>query len=369
MQRFASPSLAAQMFVLVGALTTSLTADTIVLKSAVRLAPGATVVRLADVAALEGATAQSMAEVKVADASTSPFELRLEVVREALVAAQANFAKLDLSGRVCVVRPGATVVSQSAATPIVMPALAARTRPAEAARSIIDPVEVSKDATPLGVCAQLFLAKLHRRGLPLRLECSPEDLAKLAPRSGTSVDVLPRNSLEDEFVEVELVFRNGGQILARDRVRIAPKLLTECAITQFPIARSSRVDQSELKSEQRWLSPKISATALTLNAAAGRVTRVHVAAGATVLASQVKDEVVVHKNDKIVVRREVGLVAIEIDAIAIEEGAIGDMITLRATSKSARGARNAKTSEFTAEITGPGSATLRGQSTHSSEAA
>ena len=104
-------SLMATLSIALSALSAPLAADTIVLKSAIRLPQGATVVKLADIATLDGVDARALSEVKVADASTSPFELRLDAVRDALSAAHANFAKIDLSGRVCIVRPSATVVA------------------------------------------------------------------------------------------------------------------------------------------------------------------------------------------------------------------------------------------------------------------
>lgn len=369
MQRLSTPILSAQIFLLACANSSSLLADSVVLKSAIRLAPGITTVRLADIATLEGPHAQAMAEVKIADAPASPVEIRLETVREALLASQANFAKLDLSGRVCIVRPGATAVTQAAEAPAVEPSGPTRHERALPTRSIIDPTSVCQDPTPIGVCAQLFIARLGSRELPLRLECSPDDLAKFAPRDGNSVDVLPRNELEDEVVTFELVFRKGGQVLAREHARVAPKLLTEVGVTVFPIARGTQITQDEIKSESRWLSPKMSAAALSWNAAAGRIARVSLAAGATLTAAQVKDELVIHKQDKVRVRREVGLIAIELDAVALEEGAIGDTISLRTVSKSIRGAKSTKPSEFVAEITGPGTATLRSAPSPSKETA
>ncbi len=362
MQRLSTPILTAHIFLLTCAGSASLLADTVALKSATRLAPGTTTIRLADIATLQGPHAQAMGDVKISDAPASPVEIRLETVREALVTAQANFAKLDLSGRACMVRPGATVVSAAQNAKIEEPIVTARTAIPEPTRTIIDPYAVCDDPTPIGVCAQLFIAKLGSRNLPLQLECTAEDFAKFAPRAGNSVDVLPRNVLEDEVVEIELVFRKGGQVLARDHARIAPKLLTPVGVTLVPIARGTKIAQDEIKPETRWLGPKASASALTWNSASGRVARVNIAAGVSMSAAQVKDEVVIHKNDKVTVRREVGLIAIELDAVAIEEGAVGDLIKLRATGKSQRGARLAKAAEFAAEITGPGTATLRAAS-------
>ncbi len=360
-------SLMATLSIALSALSAPLAADTIVLKSAIRLPQGATVVKLADIATLDGVDARALSEVKVADASTSPFELRLDAVRDALSAAHANFAKIDLSGRVCIVRPSATVVAIAQAPKVA--AEKARITAPESNKAIIDPLTVIDDSTPLGVCAQLFVARLSVRGLPLRLECSPEDLAKFAPREGQSADVLPRNSLEDEVVDVELIFRRDGRVIARDHVRIEPKLQTACGVVVMPLERGARIAPSDLRTELRWLSPKASEHTLTLHDAAGRIARNSVTAGTALLSTQVKDEVVVHKNDKVIVRREVGLIAIELDAIAAEEGAVGDRITLRSTGKSTRGARNAKPAEFIAEITGPGTAILRGPSTESARTA
>ena len=63
----------------------------------------------------------------------------------------------------------------------------------------------------------------------------------------------------------------------------------------------------------------------------------------------------VKRRDIVKVRREVGVIAIEIEAIALEDGAVGDVIAFEHHGR--RRARDAKA--FTAEITGPGEAVIR----------
>jgi flagella basal body P-ring formation protein FlgA len=63
----------------------------------------------------------------------------------------------------------------------------------------------------------------------------------------------------------------------------------------------------------------------------------------------------IRRNEKVTIRRELGTMAVEISAIAEEDGALGETIRFRAVDRKDR--RDQRT--FTAEVTGPGRAVIR----------
>jgi hypothetical protein len=73
--------------------------------------------------------------------------------------------------------------------------------------------------------------------------------------------------------------------------------------------------------------------------------------------------IAIRRNDRVIVRRELGLVAIELEAIAQQDGRLGQRILLqRAGSPRDRNARSKPADDgatFTAEVIGNGRAVIR----------
>src|SRR5215510_12395649 len=105
-------------------LTLASNADTIMLKSSVRLASGSTAVRLADIADLDGPEATALSEMTITTIKdgSAPIEIPIRDVRARLEEARINWGHISLNGRSVTVRPGSGLAG-AAAAPLAMTAL------------------------------------------------------------------------------------------------------------------------------------------------------------------------------------------------------------------------------------------------------
>ena len=78
-------------------------------------------------------------------------------------------------------------------------------------------------------------------------------------------------------------------------------------------------------------------------------------AGALVTSDDIERPLAVRRNERIMVRREVGMVAIEFEAVALEDGLPGDVIAVEQAAKGRR--RDAQA--LSAEVVAPGRSVVR----------
>ncbi|MFZ9880919.1 MAG: flagellar basal body P-ring formation chaperone FlgA [Phycisphaerales bacterium] len=321
-------------------------ADSVTLRTSVRVAAGRDVV-LADIATLDGPAAERLATTVITRADAGAFEISLEKVRQRLVDAGADLRTLDVRGEKTVVRPAAIAKAP--------PARVAATAIEREAVTVVDPSLYAGNATPLAIACELVRNAHPDADGALRIELSREDLDELAPAAGLRHEIVAKSSLSADRVELEVVAFRGHEIVSRNRVRLSPKLEREVAVAESDNRRGAALSSASFRIEKRLVSPTESARLADPASVAGRVLAQTVPAGTVLRADHLAKEIAVRRNDRVLVRREIGMVAIELEAGALEDGAAGETIALETTgSRRVRDQRR-----VTAEITGQGRAVIR----------
>jgi len=319
----------------------------------VRIAPGSAFT-LADIADLDGPEAESLAGIVLGRGETGAFELSAERIRQQLVVAGGNPAKIEFIGTRTVVRPlraaGEVPAVQTAASPAAPIA-----QLADGVR-VIDPAGHAGTSTPLAIICEIVRNAYGEDACDLRLHIAEATLAQIAPAPGVRYEVAKKSSLRGPRLELEVVARAAGREPQRTRVRIDVRFEREVLVSRGETRRGGRADGDAATVERRMLTPDEARTAADPHAVAADATFARaVPRGGVVERDDLTRPEQVKRRDIVKVRREVGVIAIEIEAIALEDGAVGEVIAFEHHGR--RRARDAKA--FTAEITGPGEAVIR----------
>ncbi|MBI1303716.1 MAG: flagellar basal body P-ring formation protein FlgA [Phycisphaera sp.] len=345
-------ALAAALALLASAATA--VADTVTLRASVRVAADRAV-SLADIAELEGARATALSTAVVADASSSAREVTADAVRARLAAAGADLSEIRFRGERSIVRPlaaGATAPREAAREK----APATEPRPARhAAPVVVDPSRHEGLATPLGLVSDMLVHAFGVDGAQLELHIAEEDLARLAPRGSMRVEIAARSALRADSVAFEVIFHDGDEIASRERVRVLPRVVREVAVASEPIRRGRPVAPESVSIERRALAPTVAARAADPTLAMGATLTRSINRGAVLAQEDLVAAASIRRNDRVLVRREVGGVVIELEAVALEDGAVGDTIAF--TRPGVGRARDAK--QIHAEVVGNGRAIVR----------
>lgn len=344
-------------------------ADLIDLHPSTRVAPGAPVT-LADVAKLEGSTVARLAALELARASDSAFTIEAPAIRSKLEAAGAAAGSVRIRGERVVVRPARGASAEpdpSGETPRRGGLLTSRrdTR-------VIDPSQVTGEGTPLGIICGMFRNAFESERDALRIGVSSSDLERIAPKPGMRYEVTPSGSLRSDFVGIDVVGLHGEKPVSRERVRVSVLLVRDTAVATTPLRRGTTLDAGNSTSETRNLPPSQALRAIAPAAALGATLVRGVDAGKALLEEDLASPIAVRRNDKVVVRRELGSIVIELEATALQDGKVGDTISLRsmvaARGKTSEGAgpsregRNRNMADdgtFTAEVVAARRAVIR----------
>jgi flagella basal body P-ring formation protein FlgA len=333
-------------------------ADTIALRPSARVAPGDPVT-LADIAELKGDEAQRFAEVEIARGADKAFEIEIAAVREKLAGAGAKGTTLHFAGERVVVRPSRT--PKVDAKPIA-PAAAARAAAPEEAEGI-DPALYAGNGTPLGVVCELLRNAFGADASALRLHISAADHAKLAPKPGFRHEVSARSAIKSDFVSFEIAALNGDHQVSRERVRVSVRLIREVCVATDAARRGRPLTGEAFTVETREIAPSVAERAALPSALANTSLARSLDAGVVIAGEDLVKGIAIRRNDRVIVRRELGLVAIELEAIAQQDGRLGERILLqRAGSPRDRNARSKPADDgatFTAEVIGNGRAVIR----------
>ena len=333
-------------------------ADTIALRPSARVAPGDPVT-LADIAELKGDEAQRFAEVEIARGADKAFEIEIGAVREKLADAGAKGATLRFAGERVVVRPSRT--AKVDAKPIA-PAAAARATAPEQVEGI-DPALYAGNGTPLGVVCELLRNAFGADASALRLHISAADHAKLAPKAGLRYEVSARSAIKSDFVSFEIAALSGDHQVARERVRVSVRLVREVCVATDAARRGRPLTGEAFTIETREVAPSVAERAALPSALANTSLARSLDAGVVIAGEDLVKGIAIRRNDRVIVRRELGLVAIELEAIAQQDGRLGERILLqRAGSPRDRNARSKPADDgatFTAEVIGNGRAVIR----------
>ena len=319
-------------------------ADSVRLRAAVRVAPDAEIT-LADVAELDGAKALALAKTRVGRGETGAFTLSAERVRQQLVVAGADMRALEIEGTATIVRPlrGGT------------PARDARDAAQAQGVRVIDPAEHAGTTSALAVICEIMKNAYGEDAANLRLEAGEEQLAKIAPVAGFRYEVVRKTALHASRVEFEVIARNAEADEFRTRVRFTPKLEPEVLVARGESRRGDVADDTSVAHEKRLLDLEQAKDALSSGELRDGTFARTVAAGKTIERGDLSRTADIKRRETITVRREVGMVAIEFEAVALEDGAKGDVISVERTDRK----KSRENKPLSAVVTGPGRAVIR----------
>ncbi|MFM7135121.1 MAG: flagellar basal body P-ring formation chaperone FlgA [Planctomycetota bacterium] len=330
------------------ALVQSAAADSVTLRPSARVAPGEPV-RIGDIADLEGPDAERLAEVEVARADSGAFEIALDSVRQRAVAAGADPSRIAFRGERTVVRPLRAAKPRPDAEP------KATAAPAAPKTVVIDPAATADAATPIAIaCGLVSNAQSEHRG-SLRIEIAADELARIAPEPGFRYEVAPKSALSAERVDVEIAALRGDEVVKRERVRLHVRVEREVAVAKAAAKRGERLAEETIAVERRLVSVADAGRVADPTAARDATLARTVSAGEVLRSDDLARQIAVRRNERVIVRREIGMVAIELEAIALEDGAPGETIALER-----RGAVKARDGRpISAEVVGRGRAVIR----------
>ena len=275
------------------AATAATTAAGIVrLLPSVRIAPGCAFT-LADIADLDGPEAESLADIVLGRGETGAFELSAERIRQQLVVAGGNPAKIEFIGTRTVVRPLRAAGEVPAATAGANTATAhttpGNTTPANTGAAagdipatpvaqqadgmrVIDPAGHAGTSTPLAIICEIVRNAYGEDACDLRLHIAEATLAQIAPVPGVRYEVAKKSSLRGPRLELEVVARAAGREPQRTRVRIDVRFEREVLVSRGEARRGGRADGDAATVERRMLTPDEARTAADPHAVAADAT-------------------------------------------------------------------------------------------------
>ena len=346
-------------------------ADTITLRPSVRVAPGAEFT-LAEVAGLDGDAARELAGIVIGTGEQGAFELGADRIRQKLVVAGADMKVLEFVGARTVVRPllgaardsaapgarsnassdaGADARQNAGAT-----AGSAAPSTAVAGTRTVDPAAHIGNGDALAVICEMIANAFGSEARDLRLECTEEQLAKIAPKPGVRYEIARKSLLRASRVELEVIAHQANGDEFRTRVRVTPRLEREVLVAAGDLRRGSTAAGDGIAVEKRLLTIDEARESAEISARDGATLARGVSRGAVLSRTDLARAAEIKRRDTVTVRREIGTIVIELDAVALEDGAVGDVITFERAD--ARG-RNRDARAFSAEVVGPGRAVIR----------
>jgi flagella basal body P-ring formation protein FlgA len=284
-------------------------ADTVTLRSFVRVAPGAALT-LGEVAELSGPDAQALASVIVMAAGEMESSLDLSRIRELLKAQPGlNLGRLELSGSVCRVRRAAPA-----------PAVVATPAPARTPEPVGETV---KDRVAARIASTL-------NADPANLKLDFEDQADLlrTPVAGRTIAIQPTGQSDKMSMSIRVY--EGDTIVAQGVARVGVHVRRDVMIAKTNLSRGMQTKAEMLEADSQWLPP--TAQPATEAQAVGALVKGRVDAGKVVLARDVEPPVVVHKGDLVSVACVAGTVVVGTTARAKENGVDGQVIELQSLS-------------------------------------
>jgi flagella basal body P-ring formation protein FlgA len=335
-------------------------ADTIRMVPSVRIASGKEIT-LADLADLDGADAESLATTVVGRGENGAFEIGVDRVRQQLVVAGANLRKIEFIGEKTVVRPlrGTVADTTDAARTIACNGglgVAAGTMASSApGMRLIDPAKQPATGTPLAIICEMVRNAFGADACDLRLEMSADQLEKIAPIAGVRYEVAKKSALRSARIEFEVIGRPSTGTETRTRIRVNPRFEREVLVARADVRRGVRADGESTTIETRMLTLDEASDAVDPHKISETTFIRAKSKGATIDRTDIARENDIHRHETVTVRREVGMVAIEFEAIALEDGTAGDIIAFeKAGTRHSRDRRL-----ISAEIVGPGRAVIR----------
>lgn len=317
------------------AVSAAVSADDVRLLGSVRLDAGAKLVRLRDIATLEGPDAGSIADTVVARAPHNgrPIRVSINDVRAKLRDIGAPLGRINLSGNVVTVRPrraGPSVLPPMAVISVAPGDAGARTEVAVPDVPALEATALEHEATMRGAITRHLLRELDLAPEDLRIRFDGADGATLLASSRDQrFELDPQSALNSPVVRLEIRAWRDGLVVSRHEVSFTP-LTRVCAATATrELKRNDEVGPADLVFETEWV-PVAHARLVDGGAKLiGRVATQLIRAGDRVGPDALRKRTIVERGDEITVRRRVGGVALAVRAEAREDATRDQIIEAR----------------------------------------
>jgi len=374
--------------------TATASADSLVLKSAVRARSNDGVILLRDVADLQGNEIARYADVVVATvpAGSPAKELSVDEIRRRLDQAGVNWAKIDLDGRRVIIRPrqrdaagppGACVPASvepgarsldggvdarsgdgSTAGRAESQNGAERATPTRfdpvrgPRRNLSEPVSASAVAAENSVralvCAALVQA-LNEPADAVRVSFDGLDASTLAEvPPGVRIEIEPIGMLDADRAEFAVRWWRDGRVERRTSLSAFAEVARTAAVPKRNMRKGDSPSDADVEGTLCWVRPSERDRIVGVGALGGRAFATSVRSGEPLLDSQFERQLLIKRGERIVVRTVVGSLAVSVDAIAQSDGREGEMI--QCVRVGAPGRRDK--SSFSAVVTSRGEAVV-----------
>lgn len=317
-------------------------ADVIRLHSAAEVAPGATTITLADIAALDGDYALGLGDVVVANIAETQGETQLDAagVRAALTQKQVHWGKLILRGATRI-----SVARRAAAEPPLEEAAApkANTLPAldGGADALVLPPAIKLREYLTGWLRQHLGAA--EDDVQIQFDEDQHDWLDLS---------LALYRFEIEPVGRDLIGRvtinvrryQSGRFLDANRLRVGVKVRRTVVVAARSLGRGQTITAADVQTKAQWFDSMIKQPASSVQAIVGQQTATSVRTGSVLYTDDIRPPVLVQRGQLVTVRCISGSLVLKTVARANEDGALNQLISLR----------NERTrSDYTARVSGP----------------
>jgi flagella basal body P-ring formation protein FlgA len=329
-------------------------ADSITLRSSVRVAAGETMVRLHQVAELEGSLADEHRDLVIMEmpATFEATELSVQQVRAALDKAGVQWGKVTLSGRHVTVRPSRTDTEPPLAMSAVSIQESAPVQRGERKEERVTfhaEVTIPQDSVASTI-ARLLCANLKANAGNVRFACdvADNDILTLSAQKA-QFEVEPLTSMVADRVDVAVRIWSNGKIQQSRTISIYPTVQIGAAILLRDIQSGEIIRETDLDEQLQWL-PVVRASQIAARMdAVNRVAGLNLKAGEPIRTRDIRRESLIKRGDAVVVRCVVGGTVITLQAEARSDGSEGDVIELR---------KLGEREIFQATVTGKGQASM-----------
>lgn len=317
-------------------LATAVAANTITLRTSVRLTGETDAVHLRDVAELRGTEAERLAAVKVATV-TDPervMELHVRQVRQALDAEGVHWGRVNLNGSRVLVRPRGRSI---ASPPIAMGEVSIEHE--EVAKNDLDSTalrepmlagQLSQSATLRGAIAEFLIANMDVSPDHLRLEFDPRDHEVLSMSLDVRrFEIEPVSSVRSNRIDLAVRIWNDGEAQDRMTIRVTPTLYMPVVTLREDISRGDMLNEQDIEVLHQWLPPVHGGLVMDEREAIGRIATISLSAGDALREQHVRRETLVRRGDIVIVRALVGGSVLSMQAEARASASEGDVIEFR----------------------------------------
>ena len=289
-------------------------------------------VRLADVAEIVGKDAFAFADTKVAafvnDSKT--VSVSLDSIRKTLTQKKANWATLTLIGfDRCAVNKTAMAGSESTAQQF------------KGFQSNVKKLVIDKSATEQAaiVYAPNTLASLIQNNIARKLNTSPSNI-RLEFKQKDNALLTKKVDLKSYYISpvgknllgrVAFVInqQQGKKLQNIARIYAKAEMRSYALFANENIQRNTQITDGSIEMRQIWLDSSYKTPLNTIKHALGQIAKRNIKQGAMICSSDLKQPVLVNRNDIVSVHCISGMISIEISAVALESGKRNDLIQLK----------------------------------------